>query len=470
MAKHLKSSAWETEMPNFLSICPLDGRNYHKVALLADYFSELALNKMRLYVEITYLIHLGKIGVAPRLTINEHKKLFKIHEKFDESAMKKVRKIEHTTNHDVKAVEYYLKNQLKQIGLTKHEEFVHWALASEDVNNLAYSLLLRDYHQTVLLSLIDQSLDRLADLASNSDYPMLGRTHGQPASVTTMGKELAVYLERLSYNLKQLRGMKFYGKLSGATGAYTDQLALDSSKNWPKLNADYIDSLGLKPVKLTTQILPYEYLADYFSRLKMLQETAVDLCQNLWWYVSFDYFIQQKIKNETGSSIMPQKINPIYLEGGEGGFQISNSLLGFYAEKFLHSRLQRDLSDATVRRSFGIALAYSYLSWQSLTEALERLSPHAEGMQTDLDNHWEIMAAPIQNYLRTKGYKQPYELLKDKTRGLRLTKAQMQELMKDLPIKKEDLAHLRTLTPGKLAKTASKLAKKTISSYQKKSK
>lgn len=471
MKKHVKSSAWEKDLPNFLAISPLDGRNHHKIANLSNYFSELALNKARLYVEITYLIHLSKIGVAPKLSAAEIKKVEKIHTDFDEAAMGEVRQIEHTTNHDVKAVEYFLKSQLEKFKLNSHLEFVHWALASEDVNNLSYALLLRDYHQNELLGIIDHALDTLANLAERSDIPMLGRTHGQPASVTTMSKELAVYLSRFQQTLDELKKAKFYGKLSGATGAYVDQLALDNTKNWPKLNSEYIKSIGLEPQTLTTQILPYEPLAHYFSQLRILQDTAVDLCQNLWWYVSFDYFIQKKVKTETGSSIMPHKINPIYLEGAEGGFQTSNALLDFYSHKFLHSRLQRDLSDTTVRRSFGIAFGYSYLSWQSLIEAMERLTTNKETIDSDLENHWEILAAPIQNYLRTQGFDHPYELMKEKTRGLSLSKKEMLKLIDSLQLDTKDKQHiLENMTPAKLAKTASQLAAQTIKKYKQKRK
>lgn len=463
----VKSSAWEAQAPNFLSISPLDGRNYHKIEPLSQYFSELALNRARLLVEITYLQHLTRIRVAPPLTDSQAQKLLKIHKNFDESAMKEVRKIEHTTNHDVKAVEYYLKDQLKTLGLTSHIEYVHWAVASEDINNLAYSLLLHDYHQDILLPLIDRALESLVTLAERADYPMLGRTHGQPASVTTLGKELAVYVQRFQLTLEEFRQQRFYGKISGATGAYVDQLALDQSQDWPRLNSEYVRSLGLEPLTLTTQILPYEPLARYFSQLELLQATAIDLCQNLWWYVGFGYFIQRKVTTETGSSIMPHKINPIYLEGGEGGFQISNALLSLYADKFPYSRLQRDLSDATVRRSFGIAFGYSYLSWQSLIEALERLTPHPAALQHDLDQHWEILAAPIQNYLRTQGYDQPYELLKEKTRGLQLTKTKLLALIESFELKAADKRHLATLTPEVLAQTASALAKRALADYRK---
>lgn len=464
--KILKSSAWEKRVPNFRSISPLDGRNYHKIQPVAQYFSELALNRARLFVEITYLQYLAKIRVAPSLTANQGKKLLNLYKNFDESSMIKVRKIEHTTNHDVKAIEYYLKNQLSKLGLKSHQEYVHWALASEDVNNLAYSLLLRDYHQKVLLPLIGQTLNQLANLAERSNFPMLGRTHGQPASVTTLGKELAVYLSRLQITLNALREVKFYGKLGGAVGSYADQLAFDQTKDWPKLLGTYIRSLGLEPAPITTQIMPYEHLSAYFSQLKILQETAVDLCQNLWWYVSLQYFVQAKKSGETGSSIMPHKINPIYLEGAEGGFQLSNALLGLYSHKFLHSRLQRDLSDTTVRRSFGIAFGYSYLSWQSVIEALSRLSPNPMALQQDLDKHWEIFAAPIQNYLRTKGFAKPYETLKAKTRGRTLSRKELVAIIQALNLKTADEVYLISLTPLTLSKTATKLAKQAISQYR----
>ena len=463
----VKSSSWEKTAPNFLAISPLDGRNYHKVAPLSQYFSEYALNRARVYVELTYLLYLVKIRVAPNLTKRQSQKLLNIHKKFDESAIREVRTIEHSTNHDVKAVEYYLKIKLQKLGLKSHQEWLHWALASEDVNNLAYGLLLRDYHREVLLPLVKKALDQLARVAEKANIPMLGRTHGQPASVTTLGKELAVYLSRFQITLDQFKSTKFYGKLGGAVGSYADQAALDQSKNWPSLLAAYIKSLGFEPIPISTQIAPYEHLASYFSQLKILQETAVDLTQNLWWYISFEYFVQTKKTGEVGSSIMPHKINPIYLEGAEGGFQLANALLGFYSQKFLHSRLQRDLSDPTVRRSFGIAFGYSYLSWQSLIEALERLTPNRVTLERDLDQHWEILAAPVQNYLRTKGYLKPYELLKNKTRGQRFTREEWVKLIGSLKLETADQVYVLSLTPQTLAKTSTKLAKQAIARYQK---
>lgn len=468
MAKNfVKSSSWENTAPNFLAISPLDGRNYHKISPLSNYFSELALNKARIYVEITYLQYLAKIRVAASLTPSQTQKLLNIWKNFDESAMVEVRKIEHTTNHDVKAIEYYLKSQLTKLGMKSHLEWLHWSLASEDVNNLAYALLLRDYHREILLPLINKALKQLANLAERSDFPMLGRTHGQPASVTTLSKELAVYLERFRLTLDPLRSTKFYGKLGGAVGAYADQAAFDQTKNWPALLGRYIKSIGLEPATITTQISPYEPLAHYFSQLRILQETAVDLCQNLWWYVSFEYFVQAKKTTETGSSIMPHKINPIYLEGGEGGFQISNALLDFYSQKFIHSRLQRDLSDTTVRRSFGIAFSYSYLSWQSLIEAIERLTPNPTALDRDLEQHWEIMAAPVQNYLRTKGFAKPYELMKTKTRGKTFTREEWVKLIGSLKLDTADQVYALSLTPKTLAKTARQLAKQTIKQTRK---
>jgi adenylosuccinate lyase len=462
----LKSSAWEKTAPNFLSITPLDGRNYHKLAPLSQYFSELALNRARIYVELTYLQYLAKFRIAPILTAKQGKKLLNLHKNFDKSAMREVRKIEHTTNHDVKAVEYYLKLKLNKVGLKSHTEYLHWALASEDVNNLAYSLLLRDYHREVLLPLMDRALKQLAKLAEQADFPMLGRTHGQPASVTTLGKELAVYLSRMLMTLKGLRATKFYGKLGGAVGSYADQLAFNQHLNWPKLMGKYIQSLDLEPAPITTQILPYEHLASYFSQLRLIQETAVDLCQNLWWYVSFNYFSQAKKEGEVGSSIMPHKINPIYLEGAEGGFQLANSLLDFYSQKLPHSRLQRDLSDTTVRRSFGVAFGYSYLSWQSLIEALERLTPNPLALEQDLEQHWEILAAPVQNYLRTKGFAKPYELLKAKTRGHTFSREEWTKLIGSLQLETADQVYVLSLSPKVLSKTASQLAKQTISNYR----
>ena len=281
---------------------------------------------------------------------------------------------------------------------------------------------------------------------------MLGRTHGQPAEVTVLGKELAVFLARFKSEIFRLKQIKLQGKVAGAVGSFADQHFCFPTENWPKLTSKFVSSLGLDPVTATTQILPYDSLLVLFSGLLRLSNIAIDLVQNLWWYVSFGYFAQKKKMGEVGSSSMPQKINPIYLEGAEGGFEQSNALFEFYIRKLSRSRLQRDLSDSTIRRSFGIAFAFSYLSWQSLEEALSRLSPQPEVMLNDLNNHWEVLIGPVLSYLRMLGYKQAYEFLVAETRGKSLTRQSYLDLVSKLKLEIKDSRKLKNLAPISLIK------------------
>jgi adenylosuccinate lyase len=435
---------------DFLTITPLDGRNYRKIEELSNYFSEFALNRRRLEVEIKWLMFLLRRDLIPGLSKLQIQKLEEISHKFDLSDMESVRSFERKTNHDVKAVEYFLKQKCRKNGLRNWAEFVHWGLTSEDINNLSLNLNLKDYLADQLLPLINKSLKALAKLILSSKYPMLGRTHGRPAEVTVLGKELAVFLSRFKDELKRLSKLKLQGKLSGAVGSFTDQYFCFPQLNWPVLSGKFVKELGLEPALATTQILPYDSLLAVFSSIIRLQNIAIDLCQNLWWYLSLGYFVQKTIKTEVGSSVMPQKINPIYLEGAEGGFELAGGLFEFYIRKLSRSRLQRDLSDSTVRRSFGIAFGYSHLSWQSLTQGLSRLKPDPPGLKRDLENHWEIMAGPVQNYLRLKGFSRPYEILAKELKGKTMTHFQFLKLISRLKLEAAESDMLKKLSPEKL--------------------
>lgn len=446
----VKSSDWEQQTPVFTSITPLDGRNYHKIKILSEYFSEFALNRRRVEVEIRWLIFLSDRGFLTKISSSLTAKLEDIVANFDLQDMAAVREWEKKTNHDVKAIEYFLDDKFFGIGLKRLIGRLHWGLAAEDVNNLAVNLNLRDYVEEQLLPLVGRSLQALTKLILVSKCPMLGRTHGQPAEVTVLGKELAVFLVRLKSEIVRLRQIKLQGKVTGAVGSYADQYFCFPSENWPELTAKFVASLGLDPVTVTSQILPYDTLLALFSSLLRLQNIAVDLVQNLWLYVSFSYLSQKKKAGEIGSSSMPQKINPIYLEGAEGGFEQSNTLLEFYIRKLPRNRLQRDLSDSTIRRSFGIAFAFSYLSWQSLEEALTRLSPQPEVMRQDLDDHWEVLVGPVLTYLRRLEYKQAYEFLVSETRGKSLTRQTYLDLISKLNLKAKDSQKLKSLIPQNL--------------------
>lgn len=441
--------------PNdFLTITPLDGRNYRKIEVLSDYFSEFALNRRRVEVEIKWLMFLSRRGLIPKLE--------EIPTGFNLKDMESVRGFETKTNHDVKAVEYFLKQKCRQRGMEDLAEFVHWGLTSEDVNNLAIGLNLKDYLADQLIPLINQALKDQTRLILASKYPMLGRTHGQPAEVTVLGKELAVFLSRFNDELKRLAKLKLQGKLSGAVGSFADQYFCFPGENWPVLSGKFVAQLGLEPAPAATQILPYDSWLAVFSSLLRLQNIAVDLCQNMWWYLSLGYFIQQPIKAEVGSSVMPQKVNPIYLEGAEGGFELSSALFEFYIRKLSRSRLQRDLSDSTVRRSFGIAFGYSHLSWQSLIEGLSRLRPNPSGLKRDLKNHWEIMAGPVQNYLRLKGFSRPYEILAKELKGKTLTHFQFLKLIGKLKLEAAESDKLKKIAPENLIGPSLEVIKNVI--------
>ena len=448
----IKSSDWEQQTPVFTSITPLDGRNYHKIKILSEFFSEFSLNRRRVEVEIRWLIFLSTRGFLSKISLSQIKKLEEIVASFDLQDMAKVREWEKKTNHDVKAIEYFLDDKFSKIGLKNLIGKLHWGLAAEDVNNLAVNLNLRDYVDEQLLPLINQSLQASTGIILDSKCPMLGRTHGQPAEVTVLGKELAVFLARFKSEIFRLKQIKLQGKVAGAVGSFADQHFCFPTENWPKLTSKFVSSLGLDPVTATTQILPYDSLLVLFSGLLRLSNIAIDLVQNLWWYVSFGYFAQKKKMGEVGSSSMPQKINPIYLEGAEGGFEQSNALFEFYIRKLSRSRLQRDLSDSTIRRSFGIAFAFSYLSWQSLEEALSRLSPQPEVMLNDLNNHWEVLIGPVLSYLRMLGYKQAYEFLVAETRGKSLTRQSYLDLVSKLKLEAKDSRKLKNLAPQSLIK------------------
>lgn len=437
-------------VPDFTTITPLDGRNYHKIKILSEYFSEYALNRRRVEVEISWLIFLSNGKFLPRMARSGIKKLRQIVADFDLKDMARIWEWEKKTNHDVKAIEYFLNEGFSDKGLKDLVGRLHWGLAAEDVNNLAANLNIRDYIEDQFIPLTNQSFSALKRLILAAKYPMLGRTHGQPAEVTVLGKELAVFLVRFKSEMTRLIQVKLDGKVSGAVGSFGDQHFCFPTENWLKLAAKFVTSLGLEPVVATTQILPYDAQLALFSSLLRLQNIAVDLVQNLWWYVSWGYLVQKKRVGEIGSSSMPQKINPIYLEGAEGGWEQSNALLEFYIRKLSRSRLQRDLSDSTIRRSFGIAFAFSYLSWQSLEEALARLTPNPKRLGADLDAHWEVLIGPVLTYLRLAGYKQADKLLVAQTRGRTLTRQEYVDLVSQLDLKPEDGQKLRDLTPSSL--------------------
>ncbi len=428
-----------------LAISLLDGRNRNKMDVISDYFSEFALIKYRVRVEISYLKFLSQnTKVLRRLNAKEISLLEKIEKDFRIEDALIVKGFETTTNHDVKAVEYFLQEKFKKSSLSDIIPFIHFGLTSYDVNIPSYGLMLKEYRSDVLLPQFNKLLKELkALIVKTKNTPMLGRTHGQPALPTTMGKELAVYYQRLIKEEKTIKSIKLEAKLTGAVGNFNALQFVLPDIDWILLSKKFIQSLGLVPNIFTTQILPYDSWLQLFDSVKRQNNILLGLCQDIWWYISFEYFLQKKKDQEVGSSTMSHKINPITFENAEGNLGMANSIFDFFVRKLSVSRLQRDLSDSTVKRNFGLAFGFTYLAWDSILSGFNRIRPNPIKMKEDLDKHWEIFAEGIQTHLRMKGYKEAFELLKEKTQGLVLTQESLYRIIDELPIKSEDKKKLK---------------------------
>lgn len=427
------------------AISLLDGRNRDKMEDISRYFSEFALIKYRIRVEISYLLFLSKYTKLIRnITSEESTILFKLWKNFSVEDAISVKEFEAKINHDVKAVEYFLQKKFGPTSLKDLIPFIHFGLTSYDINIPAYALMLTEYRKEVLITKLNEVKVKLKDLIiSTRDMPMLGRTHGQPALPTTMGKELAVFYKRIRDEEEILSKSGIEAKLTGAIGNFNALQYIAPEIDWINMSNKFIHSLGLIPNTVTTQIIPYDSWLRFFDSIKRLNNILLGLCQDIWWYISFDYFIQKKKESEVGSSTMSHKINPITFENAEGNLGLANSLFEFFVRKLSVSRLQRDLSDSTVKRDFGLAFGFTHLAWDSILSGLSRITPNPQKMKTDLDLHWEIFSEGIQSYLRYKGHENAYELLKEKTRGKTFSKNQMHELIDSLPIKETDKKKLK---------------------------
>ncbi len=445
------------------ALTPLDGRNRHKLKTLTPFFSDRALNYYRAFIEIEYLKALSSSGVIRKFSNKELDLLTSLLVKLqtrDETGLDMIRQIEKKTNHDVKAVELYLQLNLQNTTLNDITSMVHFGLTSDDINNCAYALMIKHSIQQVIIPSIEKIIEKLSKLIQSSkDIPMLGRTHGQPAAPTTLGKELLVFYQRLVRELAELKKLNIKAKLNGNTGNFNVHKLLLPKTNWLEFSQKFIKTLGLTPDLVTTQIEPYDSLISIFSSLSKINNILLGLCQDLWQYIMLGYFQQQVIKTETGSTALPHKTNPIYFEGAEGGFGIANALLEFYCRKLSYSRLQRDLSDSTVRRSFGIAFGYSLLSYQSVEEGLKRITPNKKVITADLNKHIEILSEPIQNLLRLRGKIDAYEQAKKFFRGKEITVEQLRKFIMNLDLNKEDKKILLDLTPEKYTGYAEKIVK-----------
>ena len=439
------------------AISPLDGRYGNAVKNLSAFFSESALMRFRLKVEIEYLIAIGnekRIHELGPFSTTEQTRLREIYKNFNSAGAEKVKEIEATTNHDVKAIEYYIQDKVK---MALHP-WIHFALTSEDVNNLSYSLMWKDGLQQAYLStlqLVNKELKKLARKYKKSS--MLALTHGQPATPTTLGKELAVFCARLDRQIKQIKAHKFLGKFGGATGTWSAHVVAYPKTNWKRFAERLIKSLGLEPNMITTQIEPHDSLAESYHQIIRVNSVLTGLCRDMWSYISRGILTQKKISGEVGSSTMPHKINPIQFENAEGNLCLSSSLLTHLAAKLTISRMQRDLSDSTTLRNQGVALGYSYLALRNISKGLGRITIDKSKLTQELDNHWEVLAEAIQTILRKSGNPDAYEQLKEIVRGQSITAKTVTGFVSLLKISNADKKVLMNLTPESYIGLAPKL-------------
>lgn len=447
---------------NLNSISPLDGRYASKVGFLSQYFSEAALMRYRTLVEIEWFIFLFndlKLTGTKRLLAKELRSLREIYENFDVVAARRVKEIEATTNHDVKAIEYYIKENLEMTGLSKYSEFVHFACTSEDINNVAYACIVRDFAEREFFPLMYGLIQDLYLIAyANKAVPMLAHTHGQNATPTTLGKEMINFVARLEREVKALEGANYImAKINGAVGNYNAHIVAYPTVDWMTASKDFIGSLGLQVNMYTTQIEPHDCLADSFDGVKRINTILIDFSRDIWTYISLGYFKQKVVAGETGSSTMPHKVNPIDFENAEGNLGLANAILSHMSEKLPISRMQRDLTDSTVLRNVGVGLSYSYLAYKSLLKGVSKLEVNKKALKEDLEDKWELLAEPIQVVMRRHGVSGAYEKLKALTRGKTIGKVEVQKFIKGLKIPATDKARLLKLTPENYVGLAEKL-------------
>jgi len=435
------------------AISPIDGRYASKVSELTECFSEYALVRNRVRVEVLWLMALCAEEGIPEcrtLTTEEQTLLMGIDDDFTPQEAEKVKTIEHTTNHDVKAVEYYLKQKIEGTSLESLSEFLHFACTSEDINNLSHALMLKD-GLAALLPYQQEIIEKLKAYANEwKAVPMLARTHGQTASPTTIGKELAVFADRLSRQKSKTEKVEILGKLNGAVGNYNAHLSAYPDVDWPALAKGVIErQLGLKQNTFTTQIEPHDYMAEMFDAICRFNTILVDVDRDIWTYISMAYFGQKTVKGEVGSSTMPHKVNPIDFENSEGNLGLANAIFGHLSAKLPVSRLQRDLTDSTVLRNMGVGFGYSMIAYQSTMKGLGKLKLREKNFAADLDNAWEVLAEPIQTVMRKAGIEKPYEKLKDLTRGQdKITKETIQQFVETLDLDAADKQRLLDMSPS----------------------
>ena len=447
------------------ALSPLDGRYHSKVEPLRLYFSEFALIRYRVQVEVAWLkalSHEPGIAEIPLFSAETEIRLDELVTHFSVSDGEAIKRIEANTNHDVKAVEYWLKQTLADNAeIAKAAEFIHFACTSEDINNLSHGLMLKSSLEHVMLPALDQIIFRLVELAHQlADVPMLARTHGQPATPTTLGKEMANVAYRLQRSKQQLTSVAILGKINGAVGNYNAHLSAYPDLDWEWFAQSFVEKLGLEFNPYTTQIEPHDTIAELFDAYARINTVLLDLNRDIWGYISLGYFKQKTKANEVGSSTMPHKVNPIDFENSEGNLGIANALLRHLSEKLPISRWQRDLTDSTVLRNMGVALGHTLLAYDSCVKGLNKLDVNPAQLYADLENTWEVLAEPIQTVMRRYGVANPYEQLKALTRGKDgITQATLHQFITDLNIPAAEKNRLLAMTPHNYLGKASALAR-----------
>jgi len=446
------------------ALSPVDGRYADKAETLRPYFSEHGLIRQRVRVEALWLKHLAQqpelrelSGLDAQTTVV----LDALAANLSVNDAEEVKSIERTTNHDVKAVEYFVKSRLDATSWGKaHREFVHFACTSEDINNLSYALMLKDAREQVLLPRLDALIERLRAMAKqHASVPMMSRTHGQPATPTTLGKELANVVYRLQRQRTTLGAVVISGKINGAVGNYNAHVVAYPHIDWLSVGKRFVESLNLHCNLYTTQIEPHDWMAEYFDALSRIDTVLIDFCRDAWGYISLGYFKQRVVAGEVGSSTMPHKVNPIDFENAEGNLGLANALLGFLSEKLPISRWQRDLTDSTVLRNVGVAVSHAFVAWRAIERGLDRIDIDTARLEQDLNSNWELLAEPIQTVMRRWRRERAYEQLKELTRGQRVDGPAMRAFIEKLALPDEARTELLKLTPMNYIGFAEKLAR-----------
>ena len=441
------------ELSALTALSPIDGRYGDKTTELRTIFSEYGLLKYRVQVEVRWLQKLAKqadILEVPTLSEQATKHLNEIVENFNEQDAIRIKTIEKTTNHDVKAVEYFLKEKVNtNEELQAINEFIHFACTSEDINNLSYALMLKTARDTVLIPYWNKLITIITTQAKTyRDLPLLSRTHGQPATPSTIGKEFANVAYRLKRQLKQLESIEILGKINGATGNYNAHMVAYPQINWHKFSEEFVTSLGLQWNPYTTQIEPHDYIAEYFDCIARFNTIMIDFDRDVWGYIALNHFKQKTVAGEIGSSTMPHKVNPIDFENSEGNLGLANAIMSHLGSKLPISRWQRDLTDSTVLRNLGVGIGYAIIAYQSTLKGLNKLEVNQEHLLDELNRNWEVLAEPIQTVMRRYGIEKPYEKLKELTRGKRVDAQGMQQFIDSLALPEHEKTRLKQLTPA----------------------